>query len=188
MRLIQKRLRPRLLVVYALAAALLYYSRPSGSSLVAGLIPIALGEGLRLWATTHLHKNDALTVSGPYAYLRNPLYLGTLLIGCGFAIVAATPLAYAVLAVFVLGYYAYYMPYKNRIEGARLEALYGDAFRRYAVAVPSLLPRLHPYVALGAESGSAPDAKERFLDNNEIGTAAVVGVGVLALVLRWLVR
>ena len=156
-------------------------------SLVLGLIPITLGEALRLWATTHLHKNDALTVSGPYAYLRNPLYLGTLMIGCGFAMVAATPLAYALLGIFMLGYYVYYMPYKNRIEGARLEALYGDAFRRYATAVPSLLPRMYPYVPLGADTGSLPDARERFLDNNEVGTAAVVGVGVLALVVRWLI-
>ena len=173
--------------MYAIAGAILYYSRPSMQSLVVGLIPITLGEALRLWATTHLHKNDALTVSGPYAYLRNPLYLGTLMIGCGFAMVAATPLAYALLGIFMLGYYVYYMPYKNRIEGARLEALYGDAFRRYATAVPSLLPRMHPYVPLGADTGSLPDARERFLDNNEVGTAAVVGVGVLALVLRWLI-
>ena len=83
-------------------------------------------------------------------------------------------------------YYVYYMPYKNRIEGARLEALYGDAFRRYATAVPSLLPRLYPYAPLGADTGSLPDARERFLDNNEVGTAAVVAIGVLALVLRWL--
>ena len=184
---LQKRLRPLLLFVYAIAGAILYYSRPSAQSLTLGLVPVVLGESLRLWATTHLHKNDALTVSGPYAYLRNPLYLGTLLIGCGFAIVASTSLAYALLGIFLLGYYVYYMPYKNRIEGARLEALYGDAFRRYAIAVPSLLPRLHPYVPLGAEEGSAPNARERFLDNNEVGTAAVVGVGVLALVFRWLI-
>ena len=173
-------------MVYAIAAALLFYAQPSAQSLVVGLIPILLGQALRLWATTHLNKNEALTVSGPYAYLRNPLYLGTLLIGVGFAIVAATPLAYALLALFALGYYLYYMPYKNRIEGARLEALYGDAFRRYAVAVPSLLPRLHPYVPLGGERAIIPDARERFLDNNELGTAAVVAAGVLVLVFRWL--
>ena len=103
---------------------------------------IALGEGLRIWATGHLFKNDALTVEGPYAYLRHPLYLGTLLIACGFGVMARGGLTLALLGVFLVSYFGYYMPYKNRIESARLEALYGDAFRRYATAVPSLLPRL----------------------------------------------
>jgi len=182
---LRKRLKPRLLIVYALFLALVYYSQPTPLSLALGLVPIALGEGLRMWATTQLHKNDALTTTGPYAYLRNPLYLGTLLIALGFALVADTMLAYAVLGVVLLGYFAYYMPYKNRIEGARLESLYGDAYRRYATAVPSLLPRLHPYVPLGSDTSSAPDWRLRFRDNNELGTAAAVVAVMLVLVLRW---
>ena len=171
--------------MYALGIALLVYARPSPATLALGALPIAVGEALRLWATFHLHKNDALTVTGPYAYLRNPLYLGTLLIGLGFAIAASSTPAWVVLGVFVVGYFVYYMPYKNRIEGARLEALYGDAYRRYASAVPSLFPRLHPYVPLGAEAPREPDYVARFRDNNEIGTAAAVFAGVLALCVRW---
>ena len=185
MRSLRKRLKPRLLAVYTLAILLIAYAKPSSISLAIGLTPIALGEGLRLWATGHLHKNDALTVTGPYAYLRNPLYLGTLLIASGLALIAASPLAYAVWGAFVLGYFVYYMPYKERIETARLESLYGDAFRRYSLAVPSLLPRLHSYVPLAADAGSPPEFSVRFRDNNEIGTAvAVLGV-VLLLAGRW---
>jgi protein-S-isoprenylcysteine O-methyltransferase Ste14 len=186
MSFVRKRLTPRLLLLYAMAAALIWTARPTPLALALGLLPIALGEGLRLWATGHLHKNDALTVSGPYAYLRHPLYLGTLLIGSGFAIMAGSAIAAALWAVFVLGYFAYYMPYKNRIETARLEAAYGDAFRRYAVAVPTLLPRLHPYRPLGGERAATQDWRpERFADNHEAGTAVVVGVGAAALVARW---
>ncbi len=181
-----KRLSPRLLGVYGLAAGLVWVAEPTPVSLVAGLVPVALGEGLRLWATGHLLKNDALAVTGPYAFLRHPLYLGTLLIASGFAIAARTPPAFALYALLLVGYFAYYMPYKNRIEGARLEELFGDTFRRYAVAVPKLVPRLNPYRPLGGDrSGSTGWQRDRFLDNHELGTAAVVGLGTLAMVLRW---
>ena len=185
MRFIRKRLRPRLLAVYGLLLALVAYAQPSPSSFAVGLVPILLGETLRLWATGHLHKNDALTVTGPYAYLRNPLYLGTMLIATGFALIASSVLGYAVLAVFLLGYFAYYMPYKDRIETARLESIYGDAFRRYAVAVPSLVPRLHAFVPLGADARPAPAWRARFRDNNELGTAAAVAAVLFLLVARW---
>lgn len=182
----RKRLRPRLLVVYALAATAVFLSSPTPASLLVGAIPIALGESLRLWATGHLHKNDSLTVAGPYAYLRHPLYLGTLLIGAGFLIMAWSPIAFAFAALFVLVYFGYYMPYKDRIESARLESLYGDAYRRYAASVPRLVPRLHAYEPLQAER--APETawrRARFADNNETGTAVVVAFGVLCMVVRW---
>ena len=185
MSFLRKRLQPRLLAVYALLLALVAYAEPSPVSLAVGLTPILLGETLRLWATGHLHKNAALTVTGPYAYLRNPLYLGTMLIATGFAVIAASPLAYAVMAVFLLGYFAYYMPYKDRIETARLESLFGDAFRRYSVAVPSLLPRLYAYVPLGADAEPSPPWRVRFRDNHELGTAFTVAALLLLLMARW---
>jgi protein-S-isoprenylcysteine O-methyltransferase Ste14 len=163
-----------------------YLSDPTPASLALGAIPIVLGEALRLWATGYLHKNDALTIVGPYAYLRHPLYLGTLLIAIGFLIMAWNGVAFGFAAAFVLVYFGYYMPYKDRIESARLESLYGDAYRRYAAAVPKLIPRLHPYEPLPAER--APEKawrRVRFADNNETGTALVVAVGVLCMVVRW---
>jgi protein-S-isoprenylcysteine O-methyltransferase Ste14 len=186
MKSLRKRLKPRLFIVYSLAVAALWIASPSPTSILFGLLPIALGEGLRLWATGHLYKNDALTMTGPYAFLRHPLYLGTLLIATGFVIMAAHPVTLGLYAAFLLGYFAYYMPYKNRIEGARLEELYGDAYRRYAVAVPRLVPRLHAYHPLEADRATRTAwRQERFADNNEIGTALVVGAGVLLMVTRW---
>ena len=181
-----KRLRPRLLGLYALAGLAFWYASPTGTSIALGLAPIAIGEGIRLWATGHLHKNDALTVTGVYAYVRHPLYLGTLLICAGFLGMAQNGLALVALAGLALFFFAYYLPYKDRIESARLESLYGDEFRRYAAAVPRLLPRLRPYVALGASREQLPAWRmARFADNNELGTAAAVGVGVIAMVVRW---
>ena len=188
MRFARKRLRPRLLAVYALAAAAVVLSHPTPTSLAIGAIPITIGEGLRLWATGHLHKNDSLTVAGPYAYLRHPLYLGTLLIGAGFLVMAWNAVAFGLATLFVLVFFGYYMPYKDRIESARLESLYGDAYRRYAAAVPRLVPRLHAYEPLQAER--APEKawrRARFADNNETGTAVVVALGVLCMVVRTVV-
>jgi protein-S-isoprenylcysteine O-methyltransferase Ste14 len=182
----RKRLRPRLLVIYAVVALMLWAARPSGTTLLLGFVAIAIGEGLRIWATGYLHKSESLTVAGPYAYLRHPLYAGTLLIATGFAVMAAAPGATLLLALFVAVYFVYYMPYKNRIEGARLEAAFGDAFRRYAVAVPRLVPRFYPYIPLGGDTtGVIHWQSDRFVDNNETGTALAVLFGALALTARW---
>jgi len=181
----RKWLRPRKLFMLAFAGALVWSARPTGSALFAGLVLILAGEALRLWATGYLHKTESLTVAGPYGYLRHPLYCGTLAIATGFAVMANAPVAWALYACFLLGYFAYYMPYKNRIEGARLEAHFKDEYRRYAVAVPALLPRLHAYVPLGAPV--LPRWQQvRFADNHELGVAMAVGAGVFAVALRWL--
>jgi protein-S-isoprenylcysteine O-methyltransferase Ste14 len=167
----------------AFAAVLVWSSHPTALALALGLLLIAGGEALRLWATGYLHKTESLTIVGPYAYLRHPLYLGTLLIASGFALMAQTTLAAVLYALFVLGYFAYYVPYKNRIEGARLEARFGDEYRRYAVAVP--LPRLHAYVPLGKDPGAGWQ-RLRFAENHEVGVALGVFAGVGAVGLRWL--
>ena len=186
MRFLRKRLRPRLLLVYAAAVALLWSARPTPLSIAVGFVPIAAGTALRIWATGYLHKNDALTISGPYAFLRHPLYLGTLLVATGFAAMAASAPAAIVFAGFLAGYFAYYLPYKERIECARLESLYGDAFRRYALAVPALAPRIHTYRPLGAEATASPPwTAARFADNHELGTAGAVAAGVLLMAGRW---
>ncbi len=184
---IKKRLRPLMLGVYALAIEVIVNASPMQAGLAIGGVLIALGEGLRVWATGHLFKNDALSVQGPYAYLRHPLYLGSFLIGAGFAYMAQSAVTLALFGVFILAYFGYYMPYKNRIESARLEALYGDTFRRYSVAVPSLVPRIHAYRPLAADAtpGAGRWARERFAGNHELGTALAVGLGALAMVVRW---
>ncbi len=88
---LKKRLRPRLLAVYALAVAFVVFATPTLETLPLGVAMVLLGEGLRVWATGHLIKTDALTISGPYAYLRHPLYVGTLSIAAGFACMGHNP-------------------------------------------------------------------------------------------------
>jgi protein-S-isoprenylcysteine O-methyltransferase Ste14 len=70
--------------------AVLYFwlARPSWRSMTLGAILIVPGLLVRALASGHVRKNEALATSGPYAYTRNPLYLGSLLIGMGFAVAA----------------------------------------------------------------------------------------------------
>ena len=183
---VKKRLQPRLLVVYALALGLVLYVRPTPTGLWLGGALVLLGESLRIWGTGYLHKNDDLTVGGPYSFLRHPLYLGTLLIACGFALLGPSKASLVLLGVFVSFYFGYYVPYKDRIETARLEAAYGDVFRRYAVAVPRILPRLTAYRPLSGDRVTRGGWRfERFADNNEAGTAVAVLLGISAIGLRW---
>lgn len=97
----------------------------------------ALGEALRLWASGHLEKNERLTTSGPYAWTRNPLYLGSFLLGLGFSIASRRVLFLPVL----LALFAFvYRPVMKR-EASRLARAYPEAYQAYAARVPLFVPR-----------------------------------------------
>jgi len=132
---------PRWLPAYAFVLALLVYARPEPASLAVGLALVAVGAALRVWGLGHLVKTERLIRSGPYAYLRHPLYAGTLLIGLGLFVGAGGPVAPWAAAVLLPLFFLYYLPGKERMESARLERRYGDAYRAYRAAVPALLPR-----------------------------------------------
>lgn len=184
----RKMLQPRYLPGYALAALVLAISVPSAIGLAAGLAAVAAGVALRSWGAGHLVKTDRLTVSGPYAYLRHPLYAGTLLIAAGFAL-AVGGKAWLALPGLLLWFFLLYFPRKERIESARLERRYGEPYRRYRADVRPLRPRWHrwrpaPDAAAAIECGGRW-ARERFVANNEHATAVAVAAGAALLCLRW---
>ena len=116
-------------------------SRPLPLTLAIGGAIALPGLALRAWATGHLRKNDALAVTGPYAYTRNPLYLGSFLIGVGFTIASGRLVLGIIFAALFLGIYVPVM----RVESATLAQLFGEGYQRYVGAVPLFLPRLSPY-------------------------------------------
>jgi protein-S-isoprenylcysteine O-methyltransferase Ste14 len=116
-------------------------AKPQTWTLVGGGTIALLGLALRAWASGHLRKNDALATTGPYAYTRNPLYLGSFLIGVGFTIAAGRWELAALFAVLFLGIYVPVM----RVESETLEQLFGHKYRRYAQVVPMFLPRVTRY-------------------------------------------
>ncbi len=124
---------------FVLVAAFLWLSQPSWTSLSVGLPVSIVGLALRAWAAGHLEKNLALTVSGPYARVRNPLYIGTLTVAAGFAIAARRwELGVLFAAVFAL----IYLPVVE-LEEQHLRKLFPD-YAEYARAVPKLFPRIVP--------------------------------------------
>lgn len=129
---------------FLLVAAFLVLSDPDARSLVAGLPLAALGLALRAWAAGHLEKNLALTVSGPYRRVRNPLYLGTLTVAAGFALAARRwELGILFAAVFLL----VYLPVVE-LEEQHLRKLFPE-FQDYSRGVPRLVPRFGPLPACG---------------------------------------
>lgn len=126
-------------VGFVLVAAFLWRSAPAGGSLALGLPVSLLGLGLRAWAAGHLEKNRELAQSGPYAHVRNPLYIGTLTVAAGLAIASRRwELAALFAAVFLL----IYLPVVD-LEEQHLRELF-PAYAEYANKVPRLVPRLAP--------------------------------------------
>src|SRR5216683_6813897 len=90
---------------FLLAAAFVWFAQPSVQSLVYGLPISVAGLMLRAWAAGHLAKNQRLATSGPYAYTRNPLYLGTLLVAAGLVVASRSwTLGILFALVFILVY------------------------------------------------------------------------------------
>lgn len=128
--------RIRVPLGFVLVVFYFWLARPSRQSLLLGLTGIVPGLLIRALASGHVRKNESLATSGPYAYTRNPLYLGSLLMGIGFAIAAQSWLigsALIVMFVFI------YLPVIQD-EEAFLRAKFPE-FEEYARTVPRMLPR-----------------------------------------------
>lgn len=180
----RKNLSPRLLPFYALALAALLLARPTPTSFALGLPLVALGAGLRLWGAGHLVKNDRLSVAGPYAYLRHPLYAGTLCLALGFGVIAGGWALALMLGGFVPAFFLYYFPYKERVESERLALRWGSAYAEYRRSVPALLPSLARFTPPGGASERERWSAERMRDNDEQGTLLGVAVALALLALR----
>jgi protein-S-isoprenylcysteine O-methyltransferase Ste14 len=121
---------------FAFAVFYFWRAKPTWSSLVLGALIASLGIVLRTVASGQVKKNQELTVTGPYAFVRNPLYLGSIIIAIGFAVAGRDLwVDILILAMFVL----LYMPVIGA-EEAFLQKHF-PAYDDYARHVPRLLPR-----------------------------------------------
>src|ERR1041385_5589578 len=132
--------RSRVPLGFLFAAAYFWWAKPTWTSLTAGAVVIALGIVLRALASGHIRKNAELATTGPYAYTRNPLYLGSILIALGFIVAARNFwIGLAALAMFLF----VYLPVIKAEEVYLRSAFPGYAL--YASHVPRFLPRLSRY-------------------------------------------
>jgi protein-S-isoprenylcysteine O-methyltransferase Ste14 len=125
--MIQKLARYRVHLGFLSAAVALALARPTRTSLTAGLAVAAMGELLRIWAAGHIEKGREITRSGPYRFVRHPLYLGSTFIGIGFAVAAWSPTV-AVLCALYLGLT---LAAAIRTEEATLDARFDGAYSAY---------------------------------------------------------
>jgi protein-S-isoprenylcysteine O-methyltransferase Ste14 len=119
---------------------LLALARPSPATLLVGAALAAAGEAVRLWASGHIEKTRRLATGGPYAHTRNPLYVGSALLGLGLAAATASP--WVLLAV--AAYFAAFYPSVIREESRFLREKFGAEYAAWAEAVPVFLPRPWP--------------------------------------------
>jgi protein-S-isoprenylcysteine O-methyltransferase Ste14 len=164
----------------------LYVARPTRFTLLAGVGVALPGELLRLWASGHLEKNRRLATGGPYGWTRNPLYLGSLLVGLGFCFATGRGVLVALLAGL---FAAVYVPVMKR-EASKLGEAFPEDYARYAKLVPLFLPR--PPTTVGKDMSPGPDSGfswSRVRENRETWT--VLGVLLVISILAgkmWLRR
>ena len=173
--------RIRVPLGFVFAALFLWLAHPTWTSIFVGAVVAASGVCLRAAASGHVRKNAELTTTGPYAYTRNPLYLGSILIACGFAIASRS---WMVVIICVVLFTAIYLPViRSEEQFLRTQFL---GFDDYCERVPRLIPRLR--AASGASRGRF--SRALYLQHREynaaLGTAAMLGALVAKLL--WLQR
>ena len=128
--------RIRVPLGFGFAALYLWRARPTWTSLITGAAIAALGLGFRAVASGHVDKNEELATTGPYAYVRNPLYVGSIVMAIGFAVAARdVVISLLIVVMFVL----IYVP-TIRSEERYLRTRFSE-YSDYKRAVPRLIPR-----------------------------------------------
>lgn len=169
--------RIRVPLSFAVAIAYLWLAQPTRSSLLAGSLLLLPGLLLRGLASGHVQKNRQLTTSGPYAYTRNPLYLGSMILAAGFAVAARSEWIVAMLLMMFIAIYVPVIAGEERYLRQEFPE-YDD----YARHVPRFLTRFTPY-------GNQPGAfsSERYWKHREhravLGCLAVLAVLVVKLLM-----
>jgi protein-S-isoprenylcysteine O-methyltransferase Ste14 len=158
---------------FVVAGSYLVLARPSWWSLAWGMGVALIGLAIRAWAAGHLAKNQLLTTSGPYTHLRNPLYVGSLVMAAGFALAGRHAAVGVVLAV----YFVFFLLPVVEEEERHLRKLF-PGYEVYARRVPKFWPRLRG----GGEAGRRFEFS-LYLKNREY---EALGAGcIAAAVLIW---
>ena len=131
--------RYRVPLGFLFAAVFLIVAKPALPTLAIGGAIAVIGLLIRAWAAGHIRKNQTLAVSGPYAFTRNPLYLGSFILGVGFTVAAGV---WWLGLVFIALFLSIYFPVM-RVEAEELTQIFGEDYKNYASRVPLFFPRLN---------------------------------------------
>jgi protein-S-isoprenylcysteine O-methyltransferase Ste14 len=172
--------RIRVPLGFVFAAVFLWRAQPTWKTMLLSLLLVVPGLWLRAYAAGYVRKNAELTFTGPYAYTRNPLYLGSMMIAFGFAAAAANWVILIALAVL---FAAIYVPTILSEEAYLREHFAG--FDAYAAKVPRLLPRLTPASFPADENASGGRfSGEQWRHHREYNALMGAGAIYLALAVR----
>jgi protein-S-isoprenylcysteine O-methyltransferase Ste14 len=119
--------RYRVRLGFVAAVAAFWLAKPTPTTLIVGTVVTLVGEGLRIWAAGHLEKGREVTASGPYRLTRHPLYVGSSIIGVGFAIASAS----LIVATLVVAYLVLTIGAAIRREESHLTEKFGAAYPDY---------------------------------------------------------
>lgn len=173
---IKRLCRLRFAVLYPLGIYLVFFTAPDDMSLRAGGSFLLAGLLMRLWSNGYAIKLGRLTTSGPYAFVRNPLYLGTALILLGVFLM----LKVILLGVIFFGVMAAVYTRTIRNEEKMLADKFGAAYLDYRARVPAMWPALRPY----ATGEKWPFSLERLWFSREHKVVLWVTIGVIAFYLK----
>ncbi|MEK7263274.1 MAG: isoprenylcysteine carboxylmethyltransferase family protein [Bacteroidota bacterium] len=128
---------------------ILFFAQPTVSSLILGFLFTLLGECIRFWGvgiigsetrTTEKVDGSDLFTSGPFSFVRNPLYIGNMLMYCGIAVMSDFWMPYFSILVFV--FFAIQYNIIVHLEEEFLKKKFGEAYVNYCQTVPRFLPRI----------------------------------------------
>jgi protein-S-isoprenylcysteine O-methyltransferase Ste14 len=174
--------RIRVPLGFVVAAIFLVFAQPTWLTLACSLWPVLVGLWLRGYAAGYVKKNAELTRTGPYAYTRNPLYLGSVLLAVGFSVAAGR---WWLIVLLVTMFLAIYVP-TILSEEAYLRSVF-PIFDAYAAKVPRLLPRISPahFSDVAPDTGrfQSKQYKHHREYNASVGAAAIYAALLLRMLL-----
>ena len=173
---LQRLFKLRFALTYPFVVYAVIFANADDASMRFGIGVILIGLAIRLWANGYAIKMDKLTTSGPYAFVRNPLYLGTLFIAGGF--VAMLRMYYAGALMLLCMGVAYYRTIQA--EEKMLESKFKDEYLGYKKKVPVIVPLRAPY--RGGERW--PFSFRRLVESREYKTVAWVWILIIVFYLK----
>lgn len=171
---------------------MIIYQQPNVWSLIIGFVIAAAGESIRLWGvcwagsetrTTGKVGGTFLVISGPFAFVRNPLYVGNMLMYIGIGIMSFALFPYLQIAAFVFFAIQYHFIVKE--EESYLIETYGDDYKEYVKNVPRFFPRLTPYKNSRIEQPEFIFSKGL---KSEKRTLQALTIVTLLILVMWIIR
>ena len=165
--------RIRVPISFVFAAIFFIFAKPTAMTHAIGGAIAFIGVAIRAWASGHIRKAKTLAVTGPYARTRNPLYVGSFILGVGFTVAAGV---WWLAGLFIALFLGIYLPVM-RVEARDMQRIFGAEFEEYERQVPLFIPRLTAW-----KKGDGEFDFQLYLQYREYRAAigAAVAIAVLA--------